>query len=68
METSEGKLSDANKFLELVRRFTERETLDQEILNTLIDRIEVNEKEHTDNGVVQNICIYYKFVGKIKTI
>lgn len=69
MESNESRISDAGKFIELVKKFTETEALSQELLNTLVDRIEVNEKEQTESGgVVQNISIHYKFVGELKAI
>lgn len=69
MESNESRISDAGKFIELVKKFTETEELSQELLNTLVDRIEVNEKEQTESGgVVQNISIHYKFVGELKAI
>lgn len=62
-------ICDAGKFVDLVGKFSKAETLSQELLNTLIDRIEVGEKEQTESGrVIQNISIHYKFVGELKTI
>lgn len=61
------QLCGAGKFVELVKKFATIETLSQELLNTLIDRIEVNEKEQTeDDRTIQNIKIHYKFVGELK--
>lgn len=69
MESSESHICDAGKFVDLVGKFSKAETLSQELLNTLIDRIEVGEKEQTESGrVIQNISIHYKFVGELKTI
>ena len=67
MESSETQLGGAGKFVELVKKFSATDTLSQELLNTLIDRIEVNEKEQTeDDRTIQNINIHYKFVGELK--
>lgn len=67
MESSETQLCGAGKFVELVKQFATTDTLSQELLNTLIDRIEVNEKEQTeDDRTIQNINIHYKFVGELK--
>ena len=67
MESSETQLGGAGKFVKLVKQFATTETLSQELLNTLIDRIEVNEKEQTeDDRTIQNINIHYKFVGELK--
>lgn len=69
VESSESHICDAGKFIELVKKFTKVETLSQELLNTLVDRIEINEKEKNELGeVIQTISIHYKFVGEIKAI
>ena len=68
-ESNESQLCDAEKFIDLVKRFTTTEALSLELLNTLIDHIDVNEKEQTDEGgKIQNIHIHYKFVGELKAI
>ena len=55
-----------DKFVGLMSRFTKVEQLNKEILNTLVERIEVGEKNNTaTNDVVQNVRIKYKFIGQL---
>lgn len=68
-ESNETQVCDAGKFVDLVKKFTTADALSLELLNTLIDRIEVNEKQQTDSGkTTQEIRIHYKFVGELKAI
>lgn len=54
------------KFLELIRKYTDVEELNAYILNELIEKIVVHEKMiHEDGSKSQQIDIYYKFVGNI---
>ena len=39
--------------------------LSSELLNRLIDKIEVSEKECRDGETTQTVRIYYKFVGAL---
>ena len=51
----------------LVRKYTELTELNAVILNELIEKILVHETVKEENGeVVQEIEIYYRFVGKIE--
>jgi site-specific DNA recombinase len=69
LESSESHICNAGKFVELVKKFSNTDKLSRELLNTLVDRIEVCEKERTESsGVVQNINIYYKFVGELNAV
>ncbi len=57
----------AQQFLGFIRKYTDIETLDAKILNELIDKIEVHHKTVNEAGEkVQNIEIYYKFVGLLQ--
>lgn len=62
------KQSDsAEMFINVIRKYTIVDQLDASILNELIDKIIVHQKEGTDDGrQFQQIEIYYKFVGKIE--
>ena len=63
VQDSEG----AEKWLALVRKYTELTELNAVILNELIEKILVHETVKEENGeVVQEIEIYYRFVGKIE--
>ena len=54
------------KWLSLVRKYTELTELSAPLLNELIDKIVVHQAENGENGErTQEIEIYYRFVGKI---
>ncbi len=53
-------------FLPLVRQYTDLQELNAHILNELIEKIVVHEKERDEDGnVTQQVDIYYKFIGYI---
>ena len=57
---------DVEVFLPLVRQYTDLQELNARILNELIEKIVVHEKERIDDGTVtQQVDIYYKFIGYI---
>lgn len=54
------------KFMSIIRKYTDVEELNAYILNELIEKIVVHEKTVDEDGVkCQQIDIYYKFVGNI---
>jgi hypothetical protein len=56
----------ADKFINVIRKYTYLNELNAEILNALIDRILVHHKEiGADGRTYQQIEIYYRFVGKL---
>ena len=58
--------TNVDKFVGLMSRFTKIETVNKEILNTLVDKIEVCEREIvTPDDIVQNVRIKYKFIGQV---
>ena len=61
----EMKTSKDN-FIKAVRRFMEMQTLTPAILHELIDRIEVHHIVGTGKARVQQIIIYYRFVGSVE--
>jgi DNA repair exonuclease SbcCD ATPase subunit len=64
IEQAEMAYSNVENFVELIRRFTDIQELDTHILNSLIDRIVVHEKETlADGGKSQRVDIHYKFIG-----
>ena len=55
-----------DKFIGLMQRFKKVESLNKEILNTLVDKIEVGERVNTAaKEYVQNVRIKYKFIGRL---
>ena len=67
-EISEVKQTeaDAEKWIALLKQFSDPDKLDAPLLNALIEKIEVHEAEKDEIGMrVQDVDIYYRFVGKI---
>lgn len=62
----EGARADADaveQFADQIAEATTIKELSSELLNRLIEKIEVSEKECVDGEIVQTVRIYYKFVG-----
>ncbi len=53
------------QFSDLLREIQNLRELDKALLNKLIDRIIVSERETADGKRLQNIEIHYKFIGRI---
>lgn len=56
---------NVSRFVETVRRYTDVDALDRELLNRLIDKIIVSDKVKTDTGYTQKVKIYYRFLGEM---
>ncbi len=66
ISASEQIYDDVEAFLPLVRQYTDLQELNTRILNELIEKIVVHEKERSaDGSVTQQVDIYYKFIGYI---
>lgn len=66
ISASEQVYEDVEAFLPLVRQYTDLQDLNAHILNELIEKIVVHEKERSEDGTVtQQVDIYYKFIGYI---
>ncbi len=66
MESAEQSVEDAEKWVNLIRQYSEIMELDAPLLNTLIEKIVVHEGTKGADGVrEQEVEIYYRFVGKI---
>ena len=66
ISASEQLYDDMEAFLPLVRQYTDLQELNARILNELIEKIVVHEKERGDDGTItQQVDIYYKFIGYI---
>ena len=68
-ELSDVKQSrtDAEKWIALLKQFSDPDKLDTAILTTLIEKIVVHESEKDEYGLrTQDVDIYYRFVGLIK--
>lgn len=56
---------NAEQFTRLIREYAGIKELDAALLNTLIDKITVGEAKEVDGEKVQEVKIYYKFIGFI---
>ncbi len=66
ISASEQVYEDVEAFLPLVRQYTDIQELNAHILNELIEKIVVHEKERDEDGnVTQQVDIHYKFIGYI---
>lgn len=58
---------NAQKWIDLIRRFANPTELTAELLNTLIEKIEIHEAVKYESGYrEQEVAIYYRFVGRIE--
>lgn len=60
--------SNIYKWIELIKKHRNIKRLDKEILNELISKIYVHEKEVVDGEISQTIEIYYNFIGNTDTL
>lgn len=65
IDAADERSSDVGKFVALVRKYTEINELNYEILHEFVDRILVHELDKENN--TREIEIFYSFVGKIDT-
>ena len=55
----------SEKFAELVSRYTDITELTEELLNTLVEKIAIHEREIVDGEALMRVDIYYRFIGNI---
>ena len=65
IESTEKKDTDITQFISNVKKYTEIAKLTPEILNELIEKIVIHQKEKVNGKKVQEIDIYYRGVGII---
>ena len=66
LKSTTEHFDSVDKFIGLMQRFKKVESLNKEILNTLVDKIEVGERVSTAaKEYVQNVRIKYKFIGRL---
>ena len=65
-----SKVDEINvyKWIELIKKHKDIKKLDKEILNELISKIYVHEKEVVDGEITQTIDIYYNFIGNTDSL
>ena len=59
------KSKNADLFVKLIQAYTDITELDSELLNSLIEKIVIHEKDEVDGEVVQRIDIFYRFIGNV---
>jgi DNA invertase Pin-like site-specific DNA recombinase len=62
---SDKQNRDAKQFAELVEQYTNITELTEDLLNTLIEKIVVHEKEVVDGEIIMRVDIYYRFIGRV---
>jgi len=65
LHTAKEHNENADVFVNMIKDYSGITELTSAILNTLIDKIVIHEAEIVDGEKVQNIEIFYKFVGNI---
>ena len=67
LDRFEQSADDAQKWIDLIAKYTELTELTAPLLNELIDKIVVHEAyKDADGNRTQEIEIYYRFIGKIE--
>ena len=56
---------DANRWMDVICRYTEITALDESILFALVDRIEVGEARKIDGQRVCDVKVIYRYVGDV---
>lgn len=54
---------DADRWAEIIRRYTEITELDETILFELVDRIEIGEARKVGKTRIQDVKVFYRYVG-----
>lgn len=66
LETAKEQTANVEKWLDLMKQYTDLNELTAEVLNTMIEKIVIHEAvKHPDKTREQEIEIYYRFVGNI---
>jgi uncharacterized protein HemY len=66
LEELKRQTDSADKFVNVIKKYTVIDSLDAAILNELIEKIVVHHKEKAEDGrTFQQIEIFYRFIGKI---
>ena len=65
LHTAKEHNENADVFVNMIKDYSGITELTSAVLNTLIDKIVIHEAEIVDGEKVQNIEIFYKFVGNI---
>lgn len=64
LSEQKDKLMDVNRFISIIDQYTTLTELNSSIVNELIERIEIHQPDKSSGKRVQQIDIFYTFVGK----
>lgn len=65
LETADESMVNAYQFVDMVEKYVDIQELNARILNELIEKIVVHEKEIINGEKYQTVEIYYKYVGMV---
>ena len=63
VEQAEIKLGDIDRWVRLIKEKSEVLELDRQLLESLVERIEIGEKKVVDGVKVQDVRVFYRYVG-----
>ncbi len=66
LSAEQKTVTDAEKWISLLKLYSNPQELTAELLNALIEKIVIHEATTVDGMREQNIDIYYRFIGKIE--
>ena len=67
LNTAKKNESNAEKWLDLIKQYSDISELTAPLLNALIEKIAVHQAVNKDDGTIeQEVEIYYRFIGKIE--
>ena len=67
LNTARKNESNAEKWLDLIKQYSDISELTAPLLNALIEKIVVHQAVRKDDGTIeQEVEIYYRFIGKIE--
>ena len=67
IRTSKENEDNAEKWLDLIKQYSDISELTAPLLNALIEKIEIHQAVKKDDGTIeQEVEIYYRFIGKIE--
>jgi DNA invertase Pin-like site-specific DNA recombinase len=67
LKAFEADNEKAGKFIDIVRRYTEFDTLSSAMLNEFVEKIVVHKADKSSGERVQQVDVYLNFIGNFKT-
>lgn len=65
IEQNSEQAGNINRFMKIVKKYTDIQVLDAAILRELVEKIVIHEKTRIDGKKHQQIDIYYNFAGLV---